>query len=737
MGAIAGMVLTVVWPALAEDRGLSSQGEGDEFRACRAGGEVQATIRIEVTNTSLCRVTAARLKAAGVPAASLVGGSMRLFCRTQEVAILTSSTGVWNDTDYFLFYGQEYDGEYSGINSYWLGFGAPGRRMACRAAPPIPGVPRVNSFTRTIRFNQHLYYYDMYRPDDAALDHWFAKTLRNNMSAKIVLVTDGVAAGAAELSVVLYGTSSAATIAPDHCTRIRINSAVSADMYYDGQEPHQGVLSFAAAHLHPTNILTLTQILQAGVSADFALLKECSLAYPRSLTAGPGLLSFTGQPGSNTYQVRGLPGGADMFVLDVSDPANPVRLTGYATIPEPGGGIMLEFGDSRPDVGSYQVGSVSGVLDISATAIRSVLFRDLASEQRQADYIIICPYEFRAPVYRLLALRHKQGMTVTVAPLEDIYNEFNYGIADAVAIRRFLGYTLRRWRAPAPRYVLLAGTGTYDPRHYLYYAPELIPVHLGPTAYQWTALDGWYVQVGVADDALPAMALGRIPVETVAQMDAVVDKIVSFESVPAADPVRRRCLLVADRYDTVTLSNFKEMSAILRTRYLLPNAFQCVSLYVDDTVDYSPLSAAINEGVYLVNFLGHGAMDQWSFENIFNTASVKALTNTRFPLFVMLSCQNGAFQSPLSKCLVESLFETSTRGAVACVTASGVSSFGDGNYIGAGFYRALIDDRTTRLGDALLAGYRALYAVNPTTPELTLFGLFGDPALVVNRPYGR
>ena len=40
-------------------------------------------------------------------------------------------------------------------------------------------------------------------------------------------------------------------------------------------------------------------------------------------------------------------------------------------------------------------------------------------------------------------------------------NEFNYGIYNPKAIRDFLSYAYNNWKK-SPRYVVLAGNGTYD-----------------------------------------------------------------------------------------------------------------------------------------------------------------------------------------------------------------------------------------------------------------------------------
>ena len=86
--------------------------------------------------------------------------------------------------------------------------------------------------------------------------------------------------------------------------------------------------------------------------------------------------------------------------------------------------------------------------------------------------------------------------------LQEIYDEFNYGIADPRAIRAFLGYAYRRWPV-RPRYVVLAGQGSFDYKDYTGHGDCLVPPLMVNTPYGLFASD-----VGLADvsaDGVPEM----------------------------------------------------------------------------------------------------------------------------------------------------------------------------------------------------------------------------------------
>ena len=78
---------------------------------------------------------------------------------------------------------------------------------------------------------------------------------------------------------------------------------------------------------------------------------------------------------------------------------------------------------------------------------------------------------------RILTLaehRRTQGLRTLVVDVEDVYDEFAYGIRDADAIWSLLHYAHEHWQG-APRYVVLAGEGSFDYKDYLGHGDSIIP----------------------------------------------------------------------------------------------------------------------------------------------------------------------------------------------------------------------------------------------------------------------
>src|SRR5206468_8428968 len=83
-----------------------------------------------------------------------------------------------------------------------------------------------------------------------------------------------------------------------------------------------------------------------------------------------------------------------------------------------------------------------------------------------ADYLVISPAEFMGAVAPLKALREGQGHSVAMVDVEDIYDEFSFGQKTPYALREFLTRAKVSW-SRAPKFAVLVGNATTDPRNYL------------------------------------------------------------------------------------------------------------------------------------------------------------------------------------------------------------------------------------------------------------------------------
>ena len=102
---------------------------------------------------------------------------------------------------------------------------------------------------------------------------------------------------------------------------------------------------------------------------------------------------------------------------------------------------------------------------------------DLRAPGNGIDYLVIGTESLLASAGNLLSHREAQGFRVMSVPLSAIYDQYNYGFPEPEAIRSFMIDAASNWGA-APRYVLLVGDASYDPKNYLNLPESNFPSHL-------------------------------------------------------------------------------------------------------------------------------------------------------------------------------------------------------------------------------------------------------------------
>jgi len=737
MGALCVTgVVVLATVACGQDLLPPMDGYADDFALRRAGIDVDANIKLSVSQEGLHKVTRGELVAAGVPADRLVGDQMRLFCRTWETAIYVSTEGLFGADDFFLFWAQPYESTYTKTNVYWFGFGADGQRMDQRSGLLIPGDPAIVSYRHRTVYSPELMFFNNFMPNDSSFDHWFAGFMSGGTNVNntfSIWSGNRLDSGTAYADLSLHGGDDyAGTL--DHITSVKINGTTVGSLTYDGRSAFTGRVSFASSTLGTTSTSVTLNQTQTGNAEDRAYLESFTLDFERPLASvDDATLYFGGATGGCNYVVTGFAASAGGFhVVDASDPVSPVILTDCA-VSNVAGSYTVSFGDSAPTARLYGVVASAGAASVDR--IEHVPFRNLALTSRQAEYILICPYAFRTSAYRLLKRRYLGGLSVVVAPIEDIYNEFSYGIADAGAVKQFVGFAYHHWQAPVPKYVLLAGEGTYDPKGNLgMSADNVLPVRLGPSSWRWTATDNWFVQVSGMDELID-LSVGRIPVTTDAALGVVVDKIAAYETaIKGTGTWKKKATLVADN-DTVD-QGFKAATEAEVASHLSPAGFSIVKSYLDDNPDVSlartMIASGFANGRFLITFFGHGAVDFWTGEQVWTSSDVQALSNTVYPIVAMFTCQTGYFQDPAQECISETMLERSAAGAVACLGPSIAADRDYSAYVADGFVGKLVDAGPVRLGDALVAGMTALFVHgNQFREELRAYHIFGDPATLV------
>jgi hypothetical protein len=136
---------------------------------------------------------------------------------------------------------------------------------------------------------------------------------------------------------------------------------------------------------------------------------------------------------------------------------------------------------------------------------------------------------------------------------------------------------------------------------------------------------------------------------------------------------------------------------------------------------------AINSGPALVNFMGHGSDGSWTGAQLLRGPDAAALSNgSRLPVFVLMTCLNGRYQSAVADSLAEALLKAPRGGAVAVWASSGMTSPDDHRTINREFYRQLFEGAPApTLGEAV----RRAKQLSADRDVRRTWILFGDPSM--------
>ena len=552
-----------------------------------------------------------------------------------------------------------------------------------------------------------------------ASDLWLWDAAASGATRVIPFALAGVDASAprsAMLDVYLQGGSESGQ-AVDHHVRVSLAGVPVGEAQFAGKTPYRMSLSLPPSLLHEgQNELSLTNLADTGVSS-LVFLDRFTLAYPQLASVRGGLLEASwNETGTATVA-----GAASTSVL--------VDVTPAATATAPGTVRWLTRFEATGGSLRFraEAGRLYGVVAREALLRARVALPEastLRSATNQADYLLIAPRAFLAAAEPLVQHRQDQGLQARAVAFEEIADEFGHGEPSAEAIKSFLAYAYQSWARPSPRYVVLLGDASYDPRHFV--ASSLaspLPALWAKTSYLWTVSDPLLAAVN-GEDALPDLAIGRLPATTVEQAQLLVDKLLAWED--SGQALSGPAELVADNPD---LAGDFEANADDIAQSFLAGRSELLRLRELGAETRPRIQAALDSGLSFLSYVGHGGAAVWASENVWNSWDAASLqAQSRQPLLLTLNCLNGYFVAPSYESLAESLVKSDGRGAIAAFSPSGLSLDGPAHQYHRALMAELTSGRHQRLGDAVLAAQQA-YAQSGLMPELvSVYHLLGDPA---------
>ncbi len=383
--------------------------------------------------------------------------------------------------------------------------------------------------------------------------------------------------------------------------------------------------------------------------------------------------------------------------------------------------------------------------------------------------MVIVAYDAFAAASEELANFHRsnEGISVNVVRLSEIFNEFGCGKPDISAIRNLMRMLYDRAgndTALMPRYLLLMGDGSFDPKNRVPDNNNFVPTYQSYESYSETASftsDDFYGLLDVNEGGNIAnaaqkldVAVGRIPVATEQEAWGVVNKIKNYKHPSNSGPTcvqitannswRNTVTFIGDDQDGDThLDTSDDICESTRAAYPVYNydkiyldAYKQLTTPAGDR--YPDVNTAIlnriNSGSLIVNWIGHGGVTNWAHERIFNMSDIVQLENKeRLPLFITATCEFSRFDLP-ARTAGEWLIVNDKGGAIASITTTRLVYSNANAALNSKVFQymfAPFEGRDPTLGELTMETKNNVQTDINNTRK---FVLLGDPALQINYP---
>jgi len=619
-----------------------------------------AAVKIAVDHEGWYHVSFAQLIAAGLDSSSDVR-SLHLLAEGVEQPLLftTHSGNSTASSDGIEFYGTGIDTPFSDQRIYWLVRENQAGKRILSEPPVTSGRTSPASFPfSVIREDRSTYVAALLNGENN--DNFFGAVVTSDPVDQ-ELVTAHVDSSSS-LPVILDVTLQGGTDQQAHLVSVQFNGASVGQMEFYGQSLTKHSFPVEPSLVQEgSNTVTLTAL---NGDNDVSAVQSIELHYAHTYAADADWLRATAPAGSELH-LTGFSNPA-IRVFDITDALNISELS--PKVVSNGGAYeaMVGLAVSGP-AGRTILAFASDAVSAPVSVSRHVpTFLD--DRRGGADIVIVTHPDFAGSLTPLVRHRESEGHQVAVVTTEQIYDEYNNGERSPFAIRSFLMDAARRWQRK-PQALLLVGDASFDPRNYLGLGNfDFVPTRMIETAAFKTASDDWFSdfqQTGYA-----TLATGRLPVRTPADANLLVARIINYERGSFAGAWNGQALFVGDQNVDANFS-----SAVGAAATNVPPSMQ-VSKILTDGLDRTAARAqvitALNNGALLVDYQGHGAEQQWSFVDLFDSTDAAALTNGgRMPVYLLMDCLNGFFQDVYAESLAEAILLAPNGGGIAVWASSG------------------------------------------------------------------
>jgi hypothetical protein len=441
---------------------------------------------------------------------------------------------------------------------------------------------------------------------------------------------------------------------------------------------------------------------------------------------------------------------AQMQLWDVTDPLRPLvqmyRLNG----------TEASFGVEAKKLKRFVVFAESQLqIPVSVQSVKNQNIRAISPP----DLLVITASPWQKQAQKLADFRRQNdGLEVAVVTTTQVYNEFASGQADPTAFRDFAKYLYDR-QPQKLKYLLLLGDASYDyknnmkalsPLEMSYFVPTYESRESGHPVLSFSS-DDYYGFLKKEDGEWNEdysgnhtldIGVGRLPVKSIAEAEAVVNKLMRYNTQRSRGKWRQKIAFIADdgdgnlhQQDADNLSKLiAKTTATYDLRKVYVDAFPQIGTPVRAPEVSQVIDRFVNEGVLMMNYTGHGGTSIWADEQV---VTLQNLLNWRnldnMPLIITATCEFGRYDNPAEVSGAEVAVLSPRGGAIAMLSTARPVYASTNFLLNDAFYQAAfqrVNNQMPRLGDLMRItknnSFSGVFNRN--------FTLLGDPSLRLNYP---
>ncbi len=338
---------------------------------------------------------------------------------------------------------------------------------------------------------------------------------------------------------------------------------------------------------------------------------------------------------------------------------------------------------------------INGTTRISNQNLKGTLFFNNENQFQDIDYIIIAPDNMVTQAERLAQINQKQyNLNVKVVSLNKIYAEFSTGNQDIGAIRNLIKYVYDNASVPEKRikYLCLLGDGSFDYKDRIPNNTNIVPSWYSYNSFSLSSSfvsDDFYGMMDstegtmVTSDKLD-IAVGRILADTPEQATKMIDKIESYYLKEAAGSWRNNVVVISDDVDDDWEGVLEETTDYVGNLITNDKPFLNITKIHSDAYkqessaggDIYPQATteiinAINKGALVVNYFGHGGESGLAHELLLVQEDIRQFRNYgKLNCFITVTCEFTKFDNPYKITAGELTYWNEKAGAIGLISTT-------------------------------------------------------------------